>query len=102
MSAGAWYGIPNLLLCGEKVLMESVKTSLQRAGQPVKDVFGRTQGWRLGIRVRSLVVMSTDWLRVERGGSPYGACRDRSARSFHGRTGWVSLGEELDGGLRGL
>lgn len=47
--------------------------------------------------------MSTDWPKVERGGSPYGACPDHTTRSIHSRTGARSgLVEELDGGLRGL
>lgn len=35
----------------------------------------------------SLVVMSTDWPEIARGGSPYGACRDQTTRSFPGRAG---------------
>lgn len=31
--------------------------------------------------------MSTDWPEIERGGSPYGACRDHTTCFFHGRAG---------------
>ena len=53
----------------------------------MEDVLGRTQvqGWRLGAGSGSLVVMSTDWPKIERGGSPYGACRDHTTCFSHSR-----------------
>lgn len=47
----------------------------------------RVQGWRLGTGSASLVVMSTDRPKIERGGSPYGACRDHTTCFSHGRAG---------------
>lgn len=79
----------HLLLFRGSVLTESVKILLHPGRRPVEDMPGRTQvrGWRLGTGSGSPVVMSTDWLEVERGGSPYGVCRDHTTCFLHGRAG---------------
>ena len=48
----------------------------------------------------SLVVMSTDWLEIARGGFPYGACRDHTTRSSIARLGWPRLLEEWKWGTQ--
>lgn len=79
----------HLLLFRGSVLTESVKILLHPGRRPVEDMPGSTQvrGWRLGTGSGSPVVMSTDWLEVERGGSPYGVCRDHTTCFLHGRAG---------------
>lgn len=48
----------------------------------------------------SLVVMSTDWPKIARGGLPYGACRDHTTHSFHGRAALAQASREAQvGGL---
>ena len=86
-SRDAWSDVPNLLLFGGKALTESVKTSLQPAKPLVEMCLAEHKDGDWASGSGSLVVMSTDWPKIERGRSPYGARRDHTTYSFSGRAG---------------